>query len=141
MPCRTRPFHGRRACAGVRYPTLEWRRCRLEDLDVFEERGLRPAPGSEPRAMHEFGLESAEEALHCGVVQAVPLRLRKKVQEVLRASRLSSIAAVLGARIRTTVQARRSPLYQGVEDGNRRLYRRPVTSPSKLWIETSESGH
>ena len=32
----------------------------VEDLDVFEERGLRPAPGSEPRAMHEFGLESAE---------------------------------------------------------------------------------
>src|SRR5512144_1332412 len=45
----------------------------VEDLDVFEERGLRLAPGSKARAMHEFGLESAEEALHRGVVQAVPL--------------------------------------------------------------------
>jgi hypothetical protein len=47
----------------------------VEDLDVFEERGLRLAPRSKPRAMHEFGLESAEEALHWGVVQAVPFFL------------------------------------------------------------------
>ena len=47
----------------------------VEELDVFEERGLRPAPGSEPRAMHEFGLESAEEALHRGVVQEFPFLL------------------------------------------------------------------
>jgi hypothetical protein len=32
----------------------------VEDLDVFEERGLRPAPGSEPRATHRVLLSRSD---------------------------------------------------------------------------------
>ena len=69
----------------------------VEDLDVFEERGLRPAPGSEPRAMHEFGLESAEEALHRGVVQAVPLSAHRRLDTICLEQLTVVTAGILNA--------------------------------------------
>src|SRR5512134_3299520 len=70
----------------------------VEDLDVFEERRLRPAPGSEPRAMHEFGRESAEEALHRGVVEAVSLSAHRRLNTICLEQLTVVAAGILNAR-------------------------------------------
>src|SRR5512144_1153350 len=81
----------------------------VEDLDVFEERGLRPAPGSEPRAMHEFGLESAEEALHWGVVQAVPLSAHRGCDAICLEHLAVVAAGILNPAVGVVDQAPRWP--------------------------------
>src|SRR5512144_3238212 len=81
----------------------------VEDLDVFEERGLRLALGSKARAMHEFGLESAEEALHRGVVQAVPLSAHRGCDAICLEHLAVVAAGILNPAVGVVDQAPRWP--------------------------------
>src|SRR3954452_557340 len=68
----------------------------VKDLEVLEDRALGRLPGREGRAVHELGLEAAEEALHGRVVPAVALAAHRLDEPVPGQDRPVVLASVLG---------------------------------------------
>src|SRR4051794_41658789 len=68
----------------------------VEGFHVLEDRALGGLPGREGRAVHELGLERAEEALHGRVVVAVALAARRPDEPVAGQRRPVGPARVLG---------------------------------------------
>src|SRR3954464_8345486 len=68
----------------------------VKDLEVLEDRALGHLPGREGRAVHELGLEAAEEALRGRVVPAVALAAHRLDEPVPGQDRPVVLASVLG---------------------------------------------
>jgi hypothetical protein len=66
----------------------------VEDLDIFEERGSGLAPCGESGSVHELGFERAEEALHRGIVEAIPLTAHRDL-DVVEPEQLAIVATGL----------------------------------------------
>ena len=58
--------------AGVRYPSAEWRRCRLENTSIHSNVGRAGLGPGRPRLpVDQFSLEGSEEACSEGIIIAV----------------------------------------------------------------------